>query len=163
MQFRPSEFVANWYNQIPVASSINIFSYDCTEDHQQISSTLKIEAILPLSKRIVSWCENQFRVELLFWVREYGIWPSSENLHLYYLWRRSLGDFHTIEDKPVHLSLAHEREDMISLVYMSILFGWGFTVASSHRDRSLNVDHDGAIWVLSESPSDRSSLQAILR
>jgi len=125
-------------------------------------SAIHIESSLSISRRIVAWAANGFRCGLLIWVREHGIWQSSENMHLYYLWRRSHGDLTLLEDASAHLALAHEHEDATSLVYMGLLFGWGLTVVSEHRERSLNVDHDGNAWVLGGDASDAASIRSFL-
>jgi hypothetical protein len=76
---------------------------------------------------IAQWIASNltFRSPALLWVTEYGIWPSSENQHLYYRLRQSYGDLDLLEDKPGHLFLAHESEDLASFLQLTMLNGWG--------------------------------------
>src|SRR5690242_18583555 len=54
---------------------------------------------------------------ILAYVYETGIRPSFENRHLYYVWRRSHGNFDLIEESPCHLFLFHECQELISLLH----------------------------------------------
>ena len=61
----------------------------------------------------------------LFWGREFGHWPSSENLHLYYRLRSSYRNHGELRDEPGHLALSYERPDLTTLLDLAIRFGWG--------------------------------------
>jgi hypothetical protein len=86
-------------------------------------------------------------------VREHGIWPSSENLHLYYTWRRSHADLRWLEDAPGHLFLKHEQNDCETLIQLGLLFGWGLACGSSDFGRAFHVDHDGHGLVVARNQS----------
>jgi hypothetical protein len=83
------------------------------------------------------------RQPCLLWIQEWGIWSSSENLHLYYRLRESYGDRRMLEMAPGHLFLEHEIEDLTTFLHISLLHGWGGYLLS-HLDY-LNVffSHDG--------------------
>ena len=66
-----------------------------------------------------------FRRPALLLITEWGIWPSSENWHLYYKLRRSYGDTGLLHESPGHLFLQHEAEDLASFLQLSMLNGWG--------------------------------------
>lgn len=66
-----------------------------------------------------------FREPSLLFITEWGIWPSSENWHLYYKLRQSYGDTRLLQDAPGHLFLGHETEDLASFLQLSMLNGWG--------------------------------------
>src|SRR5579871_2633032 len=51
-----------------------------------------------------------YRKPALLWITEWGIWPSSENHHLYYRLRQSYGDNRLLQEAPGHLFLEHETE-----------------------------------------------------
>ena len=65
------------------------------------------------------------RVPALLWINEWGIWPSSENWHLYYRLRQTYGDQRLLQEAPGHLSLEHEAEDLASFLQVAMLNGWG--------------------------------------
>src|ERR1700747_1385756 len=66
-----------------------------------------------------------FRNPALVWITEWGIWGSSENLHLYYKLRQSYGDLRLLHEAPGHLFLGHESEDLASFLQLAMLNGWG--------------------------------------
>ncbi len=61
----------------------------------------------------------------LLWITEWGIWPSSENWHLYYKLRQTYGDQRLLDEAPGHLFLEHEAEDIASFLQLAMLNGWG--------------------------------------
>ena len=50
-----------------------------------------------------------YRMPTLLSITEWGIWPSSENWHLYYKLRQTYGDNRLLHDAPGHLFLEHPR------------------------------------------------------
>ena len=66
----------------------------------------------------------QPRDTCLLWVTDFDIFPSSENHHLYYRLRQSYGDLRLLNEAPGHLCLKHETPEVVTLVQLSILFGW---------------------------------------
>lgn len=65
------------------------------------------------------------RMPVLLWITEWGIWPSSENLHLYHRLRQSYHDYRFLEEAPGHFFLGHESEDLVSFLQLAMLNGWG--------------------------------------
>ena len=66
-----------------------------------------------------------YRMPTLLWMTEWGIWPSTENWHLYYKLRNSYGDLRLLHEAPGHLFLEHEAEDLASFLQIAMLNGWG--------------------------------------
>ncbi len=58
-------------------------------------------------------------------VTEWGIWPSSENWHLYYKLRQTYADQRLLHEAPGHLFLEHETGDLASFLQIAMLNGWG--------------------------------------
>ena len=61
---------------------------------------------------------------VMLWITEWGIWPSSENLHLYYRLRQSYSDHRLLHEAPGHFFLKHEAEDLASFLQLALLNGW---------------------------------------
>jgi hypothetical protein len=76
---------------------------------------------------IAQWISHSltYRQPTLLWVTEWGIWPSSENWHLYYKLRQSYSDQRLLHEAPGHLFLEHEAEDLASFLQLAITNGWG--------------------------------------
>lgn len=64
------------------------------------------------------------RSSCLLWITEHGVWPSSENWHLYYRLRQSYGDSRQLHEAPGHLFLDYESADFVTLLQMTIASGW---------------------------------------
>ena len=62
--------------------------------------------IIYFAHRVAS--ELTYRRPTLLLITEWGIWPSSENWHLYYKLRQTYGDSRLLPDAPGHLFLEHE-------------------------------------------------------
>uniref|UniRef100_Q01Q80 Uncharacterized protein n=1 Tax=Solibacter usitatus (strain Ellin6076) TaxID=234267 RepID=Q01Q80_SOLUE len=78
----------------------------------------------------------------LLWITEWGIWESSENLHLYYKMRQVYGDNRLLHEAPGHLFLAHETEDLASFLQIAMLNGWGGYVLTQAGYVNAFFSHD---------------------
>ncbi len=83
-----------------------------------------------------------YREPILLWITEWGIWPSSENWHLYYRLRQGYGDFRLLEDAPGHLFLNYESEDFASFLQTAMLNGWGGYVLTEADYVNAFFSHD---------------------
>jgi hypothetical protein len=80
--------------------------------------------------------------ECLLWVTQWGVWPSSENLHLFYRLRESYGERRLLQDAPGHLFLKHEMSDLISFVQLALLAGWDFYLLPTPAYAQAFISHD---------------------
>lgn len=91
--------------------------------------TLYARAPLPSVPALTNFCRQLEQTLLpreacLLWVTDWGIWRSSENLHLYYRLRQSYGDQQFLDEAPAHLFLEHEGADLVSFLEIGIICGW---------------------------------------
>jgi hypothetical protein len=77
----------------------------------------------------------------LLWAENPVIWPSSNNLHLYYRLRQSYGDFRLIHQAPGHSFLGHEQSDLATFMHLGMLFGWDMHVVPQLGDFRLSFSH----------------------
>jgi hypothetical protein len=103
---------------------------------------------LAIAKGVVSWL-GDFG-SCLFWVHEYGIWPSSENWQLYYALRTSYGDRRQLGEAPGHFLLEYEKADLVTLIDIAIRFGWGAHILPAPKWTYVYLSHDGWIHVETE-------------
>jgi len=80
--------------------------------------------------------------ECLLLVTQWGVWPSSENLHLFHRMRESYGENRPIEDAPGHLFMKHERADLVTFIELALLSGWDFYLLPMPICRTAFVSHD---------------------
>src|SRR2546426_6536841 len=59
----------------------------------------------------------------LLWVTTWGVWRSSENLHLFYRLRESYGECKQLHDAPGMMFLSYEGTDLTTFVELALIFG----------------------------------------
>ncbi len=102
--------------------------------------------------------EISYREPVLLWVTEWGIWPSSENWHLYHRIRQSYGDSRLLHEAPGHLFQNFEMEDLATFLQVAATNGWGGFVLPSAHYASFFFSHDEYIDIFS---SNRSTITAV--
>jgi hypothetical protein len=113
-----------------------------------------------LSRTIVSFFRDQN--EALLWINEFGIWPSSEDRHLFTGFRQSLGEHSPLPEKPGHLFSAIDLETVGSLLAMALYFCWGAVLVSASGDFLLRVTHDEQIHTYARDEVDLSKIHTLL-
>jgi hypothetical protein len=93
---------------------------------------------------IAHWIASEltYRRPTLLFITEWGIWPSSENWHLYYKLRQTYGDNRLLHEAPGHLFLEHEAEDLASFLQLSMLNGWGGYILTEANYVNAFFSHD---------------------
>jgi hypothetical protein len=103
----------------------------------------KQQYLLVLARRVATWLGGSG--QRLLWVTEMGIWPSSENRHLYDRLRSSYHDHRSIAEAPGHLFEEHEQADLVTFLELTLRFGWGGFLFGSPTCH-LTISHDE--WML---------------
>jgi len=93
-----------------------------------------------------------FRMPVLLWITESGIWGGSENWHLYYKLRQSYGDRLLLDEAPGHMFLEYEAEDLASFLQVAMLNGWDGYLLTQADYVNLFVSHDEYIDFYAEKP-----------
>lgn len=58
------------------------------------------------------------------YVSGWGVWESSENLDLFYGYRRSFGEKRTLLEAPMHVFEHSEERTFVSILSMALYFVW---------------------------------------
>jgi hypothetical protein len=116
--------------------------------------TRQAAACRGLARAIVtSWLEGPF---YLLWLQRWGVWPRSENMHLYYRLRQSYGEQRSLEDAPGHEFGAGELVDAMSFLEMALAYGWGGFFLGSRG--ALWFSPEG--WLRVQNPRSRDDVLA---
>lgn len=115
-----------------------------------------------IARSLVAWLWTTEPRSCLVDVFEWGIWPSCENLSLFYAWRRSLDATATLDDATAHEFLQFEMDQMVSLVQMSVAFGWGITAISGDATAIFTLDHDGRLTAFADAPERAARLASAI-
>ena len=78
----------------------------------------------------------------IVWIRVRGIFPSMEHMDLMDGYRRSLGERREIDEAPVHHFALADKDSMISILSLAILFLWDVEVLSLSRKIVCFFGHD---------------------
>jgi len=103
---------------------------------------------IPQSFTRLTWfCQHlerslQPRDTCLMWVTDWGVWGSSENLHLYYRLRQSHGDLRLLHEAPGHLFLSYEAPDLVSFLQVGIICGWDIHLVPTVGYARAFLSHD---------------------
>jgi len=87
------------------------------------------------------------------YIDEWGVWPSSENLDLFYGYRNSKGENRLISEAPFHFFDKEELGPFISILGTAFYFVWNATVIRSDQRCILKVSHDEWIEIRTEDES----------
>jgi hypothetical protein len=117
---------------------------------------------MSVARGLVEWLWQSEPRSCAVLVVEYGVWPSSENLALYYAWRRSLQVTTTLDDAPGHQFFHFEKHEMISLVQLSLLFGWGVLAVSADGTSAFSFDDDGQVIAFADSIERAAEAKTVL-
>jgi len=83
-----------------------------------------------------------YKQPALLWVTEWGIWPSSENWHLYSKLREVYGEKRLLHEAPGHYFLDYETADLASFIQVAMLNGWGGYVLMQADYVNVFFSHD---------------------
>jgi len=97
-----------------------------------------------------------YRQPTLLWITEWGVWPGSENWHLYYKMRQAYGDLRLLAEAPGHRFLEHKTEDLATFVQMAMLNGWGGYILTEANYVNAFFSHDEYIDFFAEQETNLS-------
>jgi hypothetical protein len=92
-----------------------------------------------------------YKQPVLVLITEWGIWPSSENWHLYYLLRTSHGEHRLLDEAPGHLFLEYEAADLTSFLQLAMMNGWGGYLLTEANYVNAFFSHDEHIDFYAEN------------
>jgi len=120
--FSPEE-CSQWSEKVVALDDRRKPTRDLAQPHRlRCAVPASFTQMLWFSRRIEA--ALQPRQSCLVWVTDWGIFPSNENLHLFYRLRQTYGDSRLLHEAPGHLCLDYESTEVVTLVYLGLLFGW---------------------------------------
>jgi hypothetical protein len=83
----------------------------------------------------------------LVWFTDWSVWASGERPHIFDRFRASYGEHRPLIDAPGHLLSIQERDELLSLVTIGILFLWDVYVVAEDASFALHYSHDESGWL----------------
>jgi hypothetical protein len=99
--------------------------------------------------------------EILLWITAWGVWPSSDNWHLYYNMRQHHGDKSLIKEAPGHYFLRYEKPALTTFVQIALVSGWDFHLLATPQWFGSFVSHDEYAWLYSKDTSFSKFIEKI--
>lgn len=96
------------------------------------------------------------RLPGLFWITEWGVWPSSENMAVFDGYRKSLGEQRGVWDAPAHIFDEAEVLQIECLLDLALYFYWDSFLFDNGRF-AFRTSHDEFVAVYS---NDEETLRA---
>jgi len=96
--------------------------------------------------------------ELLIWIGDWALWPSSQHMPLFSRFRQAFGEGRSLIEAPGHLVTPSEIEDGVSILTMSLLFFWDCHVLTASGRDVVFVSHDEFGWFGSRDSSVAGSV-----
>lgn len=87
--------------------------------------------------------------EGMLWISAYGIWPSSQNLDLFYGYRKSINELRPIHEAPCHLFGKNDTSTFESLLGLTLYFYWDVLVVEGSGDVVIKLSHDEVMTIFS--------------
>ncbi len=87
---------------------------------------------------------EQFRSEeeILIWILEWGVWLSSERMHIFDRFRESYGEKRKLHEIEAHIFNKDEYEDALSFLSLAVLFFWDCYVLNGSGNKIIFYSHD---------------------
>jgi hypothetical protein len=105
-----------------------------------------------VANELISTPESVACVDITDW----AVWPSIQNMDLFYAYRRSLGENRLLIDAHFHVFPAHEANAMRNLIHLGLISLFNVAGASTTTDFRFFASHDewielswyeGAPWI----------------
>jgi hypothetical protein len=91
--------------------------------------------------------------ELLIWLGDWAVWPSSQHMPLFTRFREAFGEKRRLIEAPGHLLTLEEADDAISIISVSLLFMWNCHVLSDSGRDAVFISHDEFGWFATRDPA----------
>lgn len=101
--------------------------------------------------------------DILLWVREFGVWPTSENQALYYGYRHFAGDIRDLSAAPGHLFSKDDSEFMECFLGLALYFFWDALIIVPSAGLILELSNDEVLELHSKDQLILAVLEADLR
>ena len=97
--------------------------------------------------------------ELLFWLGDWAVWPSSQHMPLFTRFRQAHGEARPLIDAPGHLLKPDEADDAVSILVVSLEFVWNCHILTTSGRDAVFVSHDEFGWFASRDESVTDSVR----
>jgi hypothetical protein len=94
------------------------------------------------------------------YLSHWSLHPASEQLDLFYGYRRSVGETRPLSEAPVHFIGANARHELESILCLIFFFGWEAWLFDDSGTMLVRVTHDGKLAVRAQGKTNLGSFAA---
>ena len=106
-----------------------------------------------LARLLVAIFEPLQNSEVVLYVSEWGVWPSSENMELFDSYRLAKRETRKLEEAPVHSFESADDPALMGTLCLALYFIWGVEIFDSERKCSVSLSHDERFEIRTSDPS----------
>lgn len=99
----------------------------------------------------------------MLWITGHGVWPSSENIELFYYVRRALGEDRRLPELPCHVFDQTAATPAECLLDLTLYFSWDATLYLPDVATIIQCSHDEILEVYSKTPFEGAAVVEELR
>ena len=123
---------------------------------------LKLSEQLPVDSGVKNYLAKEIasifnKNEVLLYINEYGVWPSSENMYLFDGYRKSIEIESKIYEKPSHIIGENENIEFYCILGMILYFYMGcMIIPIKNQDEIIKISHDEFIEVYTKNKTNEN-------
>ena len=135
---------------------------DIIEDNIFNNYELKLSEQLPIDSGVKNYLAKEIasifnKNEVLLYINEFGIWPSSENMYLFDGYRKSIEIESKIYEKPSHIIGENENIEFYCILGMILYFYMGYMIIPiKNQDEIIRISHDEFIEVYTKNETNEN-------
>jgi hypothetical protein len=137
-----------------------VFSHDWLGYQPVFKLPLPVDtgAKTSLGRRLVNLHEGPG----LFLITEWGVWPSSENIDIFYGYRKQFGEERSLMDAPGHFFDTPDISKLQSLLHISLYCYWDALLVWQDWDVAIWTSHDEVVAVHTRTEASRAAIEQVL-
>jgi hypothetical protein len=106
-----------------------------------------------LARLLVKIFASLKSTEIILYISEWGIWPSSENMEIFDSYRLAKGETRTLEEAPIHRFASANDPTLLGLLCLALYFIWGVELFNSEGKCLFSLNHDEWFEIRTSNPS----------
>jgi len=124
-----------------------------------------LPADTPVKTALARWISGQVnrKEPALLWITAWGVFPSAENLALFYGYRASLGEPRLLHEASAHLLFEDDREQLEALLALSLYFLWDVILLDLTDRLVIRTSHDEWLSFATEDATRLAEIERTLK
>jgi len=139
-----------------------LIDHNINENNLLINYEKKYSKKIPADSGVKNYLAKEIssvynKNDILLYINEFGIFPSSENMYLFDGYRKSIGVNSNIYEKPTHIINQNENIDFYCILGMILYFFMGcIIIPINNQDEIIEISHDEKLDVYVKNGSDNN-------